>query len=91
MECFLKKEKKKLKKAKLRLYSEHDLQLDHNDGQILSMMEWLMVFVKVPLYNVGNYFSMVFNHWSNNCSQWFYNGFWSNNHCTQWFFNGFQW
>ena len=27
----------------------HIYRVDHNDGQILSTMEWSMVFVKVPL------------------------------------------
>ena len=36
--------------------------LDHNNGKILSTMEWLMVFVKVPL------FSMVFQWFLYNCT-----------------------
>ena len=28
------------------------IRVDHNDGQILSTMEWSMVFVKVPLLSM---------------------------------------
>ena len=36
--------------------------IDHNDGQILSKMEWSMVFVKVPLQLMV--FQWFFHNWT---------------------------
>ena len=74
--------------------------LELSDGKILTTMEWLMVFAKVPLYSmvfqwfsnmwtIGvNGFSMVFLHVNHWC-QWFFNGFSDLKHWYQCFFQWF--
>ena len=60
--------------------------MDHNDGKFLRTMEWLMVFVKVPLESmVFQCFFLQLNHWC----RCFFNGFSHSDHRQQWFFNGF--
>jgi len=55
------------------------LEIDLNDGKILTMMEWLMVFCQSTIVDDG--FSMVFYMWTN--------GSHVKNHWCQWFFNDF--